>query len=345
MVIKQLPKILLLSLLVFSSMSVSNVFAQDAIACGDVIEAELDGEPMSFEISVDEGAILSLSLQSEDFDTLIEVYEDNDLIASDDDGGDGLNSYLILTESGDYEIVVTSFSGTAEGEFELRVDCAEGCESDDGALDSDVTAIQFGFSATEGDEILILAYTEEFDTFVNLLDDNNNVLASDDDSAFGFNSLLIFEIENDGDYFAEITSFSGDAEGDFSVIFCEYAGDIEPDSESIANYIYLECGDTATGTIDNDFPIVFYYYDGTEGDEITVTLSADDSDLDTYLAFFTQESAQTDETIAENDDAEGTNSELTYELDADGLIIIAASRLGFAEGTTEGDFEIELACS
>ncbi len=344
MIIKQLPKLLLIALLIVSSMTVSSVLAQDSVECGDVIEAELDGDPMSFEVSVDDEVLLSISLQSEDFDTLIEVYEDGELIASDDDGGEGLNSYLLLTESGEFEIVVTSFSGSAEGDFELRVNCAGGCEVYDRELSNDDPE-HLDFSAEEGDKILILAYSEEFDTLVNLLDANNNVIASDDDSAFGLNSLLIFDIEDDGDYFAEVTSFSGDSEGDFNVIICEDAGDVSPADGSAVNYIYLECGDTQTGTIDDDFPIVFFYYDGEAGDEITVTLSADGGDLDTYLAFFTQESAQTDETVAENDDADGTDSELTYELEDDGLMIIAATRYEFAEGTTSGDFEIELACS
>ena len=95
MIIKQLPRLLLIALLIISSMTVSSVLAQDSVECGDVIEAELDGDPMSFEVSVDDEVLLSISLQSDDFDTLIEVYEDGELIASDDDGGEGLNSYLL----------------------------------------------------------------------------------------------------------------------------------------------------------------------------------------------------------------------------------------------------------
>lgn len=340
------PKVLVLALLIFSSMSVSNVLAQgkDEVECGGIIEETLDGDPIGYEFEVEDGVVLSIALQSEDFDTLIEIYEDGDLFASDDDGGDGLNSFIILTEPGVYEVVVTSFSGSAEGDFVLTVACAGECEVDTDELDDDETAMQFDFEAEEGDNVLLVAYSDDFDTFINLLDEDEDVLESDDDSAFGLNSLLVFEVEDDGDYLLEVTSFSGAEVGEFTVMICADAGDIAP-TESTADYTFLECGDTITGTVDDDFPFVFFYYNGQDGDEITVTHSAQDGDLDPYLALFTIESSDNNETVAENDDTDGLNSEITYELEEDTIITIAASRYDFAEGTTSGEFEVELECN
>lgn len=69
----------------------------------------------------------TITLDAEAFDSMVKLYRANDRdgepIASDDDGGGGLNSMLNFAaeEAGDYVVRVTSFSGAGTGAYRLRV--------------------------------------------------------------------------------------------------------------------------------------------------------------------------------------------------------------------------------
>ncbi|GAB5492306.1 MAG: hypothetical protein Phog2KO_25210 [Phototrophicaceae bacterium] len=335
----QLP-ILALAILLFFSLSA--VSAQDEITCDSSVEGELDGDTANYQISVEEGQLLYVSLESEDFDTLLEVYEDDELVFSDDDGGEGLNSLLAITEAGDYELVVTSFSGGAEGEFELNISCAGSCEAVEGELDGDTA--EFDFDVEEDATILALLTSDDFDTLVNLFVDGDEV-ASDDDSAGSLNSLLVYEVEDAGEYTLEVTSFAGDAEGEFTLIYCTEAEEVEVDEADSSEIEIIECGDTIEGRVDNEFPLVVYFVEASEGDVITINLdAADGSDLDPYLGLYSPSSLEDAETVAENDDTDGLNSEIVYDVEEDGIHGIVATRYSFEEGTSEGDFELAVSC-
>lgn len=68
-----------------------------------------------------------LRLDSEDFDPMIEIYtldgRDSWPVASDDDGGDGLNAMLSFTaeQSGPHVVRVTSFGRESTGAYRLRI--------------------------------------------------------------------------------------------------------------------------------------------------------------------------------------------------------------------------------
>lgn len=336
-------QLLILALAILLIFSLSAVSAQDEITCDSSIEGELDGDTASYQISIEDDQLLYVSLASEDFDTLLEVYEDGELVFSDDDSGEGLNSLLAITEAGDYELVVTSFSGDAEGEFELNVSCAGSCEVVEGELDGDTE--EFEFDAEEDSTILALLTSDDFDTLVNLFVDGDEV-ASDDDSAGSLNSLLVYEVEDAGEYALEVTSFLGDAEGEFMLIYCTEAEDVEISEAGASGIETIECGETIEGRVDNEFPLVVYFFEVSEGDEVTVNLNAaDGSDLDPYVGLYSPSSIEDDETVEENDDTDGLNSEVVYEVEEDGIHTIVATRFGFEDGTTEGDFELVVSCN
>lgn len=69
----------------------------------------------------------TISLDSDAFDSVVKVYRaaerDGEPLASNDDGGGGLNALLIFAaeQPGDYIVRVTSFSGAGLGAYRLRV--------------------------------------------------------------------------------------------------------------------------------------------------------------------------------------------------------------------------------
>ena len=84
---KQTVRILFLLLLVFGL--ATTAFAQEEIGVGDTVEDEADGDVVEYEIELEEGDVILIDLQSDDFDTIVRVLdEDGDELDMDDDGGD-----------------------------------------------------------------------------------------------------------------------------------------------------------------------------------------------------------------------------------------------------------------
>lgn len=324
--------------------AVTTTHAQDSLECGDEIEDEVDGDPVTYEIEVDEGDFITILLSSDDFDTVVEVYEDGDLMDSNDDGGEGLNSRITIVEEGDYEVVVTGIGGAPEGDYELQVLCAGDCEVYEEELDDD--SMDFEFEAEEGNTVLLSVTSDDFDTYLTLLDEDEDEIASDDDGGPGLNSLVIEKISDDGDYIAQVSSYSGE-DGDFTLVICEDAGDIDTsDDTDLTDYEILECDSSTDGEITDGFPVIFFLFNAEDDEEVTITLSADrGSSLDTYLGFaLTSEFSSEGTVLAENDDTNGTDSEIVYEVEEGETYLILATRYGFADGSSEGDFELEIEC-
>lgn len=344
---KYISASLTVALFIIMLFSISIVSAAEELECGSSFDEEADGDTVSYDLEVEEGDYYVILLSSDDFDTIVEIYEDGDFVDSNDDGGEGLNSRIAIATEGDYEIIVSAVGGEPDGDYELEVACAGNCETFEGELTDDDTALQFEFEAEEDDQILLSVVSEDFDTYLNLQDDDEDTITEDDDGGNSLNSLITYEIEDDGDYIAEVTSFSGEEEGDFELTICLDAEDIEsPDEDASAfDYEILSCGDSTEGTIDDGFPVILYIFQGEEGDEITITMEASrGSDLDTYIGLFTPDGLTDGDELAVNDDANGTDSELEYEIEEDGTYIITATRFGLTGGTSEGDFELEIDC-
>ncbi|MEN8240883.1 MAG: PPC domain-containing protein, partial [Chloroflexota bacterium] len=84
------------------------------------------GEWLVWSFEAIAGDIVSIALDSDDFDAFLELRGNNGLIlAEDDDGGEtGSNSLIseyLITETGTYLIVVRAYSDTETGEFSLSL--------------------------------------------------------------------------------------------------------------------------------------------------------------------------------------------------------------------------------
>lgn len=93
----------------------------------DEADAELDGSRVDdYAITMRAGEEVLIRLDSDDFDPVLNVLSETgregDPIASDDDGGGGLNSFLVFTpeETGRYIVRVRAYE-TGGGAYRLRV--------------------------------------------------------------------------------------------------------------------------------------------------------------------------------------------------------------------------------
>ncbi len=104
------------------------------IAFGDDVEGSLDRSDAlyrmrdafsdTYAFEAEAGTPIDISMQSDAFDTFIALIGPNgSSIATDDDGGQGVNSHLQTTATADgtYRIVATSFSGDITGPYTLSL--------------------------------------------------------------------------------------------------------------------------------------------------------------------------------------------------------------------------------
>lgn len=91
-----------------------------------VFDGELsDGAPQDYALTLAEGQVAMISLESDAFDPVVEIRRagdpDGQVIDRDDDGGSGLNSFLIFSgEPGDYLVRARAYS-SGEGAYTLKI--------------------------------------------------------------------------------------------------------------------------------------------------------------------------------------------------------------------------------
>lgn len=121
------------------SLDVAEAEAQDVspepIEMGETVQSTLSedaprdpvfqdlADPWSF--SLDGEQSVRIAMSSDAFDTFLLVTQDRAQVATDDDGGEGVDSDLVTTlDAGTYTIWAGSFSGTGTGQYSLTLERA-----------------------------------------------------------------------------------------------------------------------------------------------------------------------------------------------------------------------------
>jgi hypothetical protein len=313
----------------------ATLLAQDSIAVGDSVSGEAEGADVEYTIDLTAGETVDIDLQSDDFDTLVRVVDaDGNEVAEDDDGGEsGLNSLLTLEapEDGTYTILVTSFFGDPEGAYTLSVsgstDGGGNVPSGEGDLQvgdsitEDASGnVEYTISLEEGQSISIGVTSDDFDTYLDVLDSDGEIVASDDDGGEGFNSLLAFTAPDSDVYTLLIRSFAGDADGTFTLTVEEGTGG---SGGGTADGGTIEYGQTievdpagATSSI--------FTFEGEEGDVIDLYAVSQGSE-DSRLYLYGPDGVE----VAQDDDGGGSSNPYirrfvlpesgTYQIDLQGF--------------------------
>ncbi|HWA01312.1 MAG TPA: PPC domain-containing protein [Caulobacterales bacterium] len=157
-------------------------------------------------------------------------------LASDDDGGEGFNSYLEFTapRAGNYFVEVRSFDSTATGAYDVSAAAGDipGDATTDAALsaDGDYREGRIGapgdtdwyrvdMKAGQSVRIALDSATEGGvgDPLLAIHGSDGAELASDDDGGEGLNSWLEFTAPSAGAYYIEAKGFSSDATGGYAI--------------------------------------------------------------------------------------------------------------------------------
>lgn len=340
---KQTFRILLMMLLALAF--ATTAFAQDAIGVGDSIDGEADDDTVDYEIELEEDQTVEITLESDDFDTVLEIYnEDGDLVGENDDGFDsGYNSFLEFTaeEDGTYTIRVEAFGGDPDGDFELTVESADSDEeeSDEDMGDADLAygdeeefdvdgedELEVTFAGEEGDVVTIIARSEandEQDLILALNDPDGDELALFD--SFGTAVLIRIELPDDGLYTIAIEERNGEELED------------EVEIELLQTEI-LDLGDgPQTVELDENFQIDRMIFEAEEDVRYFVFIEADDTIDGTLYIDFLEEGAFFADTRMSLSGTDG--GVIVFEANDDGIVTV---ELDFFSFDGENEFTIEI---
>jgi hypothetical protein len=242
-------------------------------------------------------------------------------------GGAGAYSLTLSEGPPPIEAAAIGLGETVRGE--LTEEDAESVEG--GRADA------YRFTGREGQRVRIDMTSTQFDTYLELFNDDQASLATDDDGGpEGTNSRLTFTLPSDGSYVFEARGFSSSATGAYRVTLTEIEPDKPPQPLAFAETVQGEIGDTDSQDGD-DRRFDAFVFEGREGQRIRAIMRS--GDFDTYLQLGNAEGEFA--ALAQDDDGlgEGTDSRLNFTLPGDGQYVLRASPLG-SDG--EGLYSLEL---
>jgi len=129
-----------------------NVETRGALTMGVEETGHLtDGQAHQFSFELTEVTVVSFETAGEGVDTVLYLHDDEGELAVDDDGGEGLLSSLdIPLDAGRYQVTVTLYAGSPDGDYTLRSSCdGAGCSgtiTDPWALARDVNLHHVAFT-------------------------------------------------------------------------------------------------------------------------------------------------------------------------------------------------------
>jgi hypothetical protein len=348
---KKLFSLAALSLLVIS---VQGVFAKQddditPVSYGDSFNGKIadpeDGVLYSFEGS--EGDEIVIQASSNKIDVYLRLgNEDGDILAENDDiSNDDLNAEIeyTLEDDGLYYFAVLGYDpgsytvslentngGSASGDI-IPVSYGDAITGE--AIDMDNPVI-YAFDGVEGQQVTIVATSDEVDTYLIVIDAEANIVAENDDtSKKNSDASVEFTVPSTGVFLVGVLA---DESGPFELIID--SARMGSGNGGTSNVSEEEpVGDLYYGTVDDDTPFNnIVLEDVPEGAVITVDIRSTSGDLDAYGGILFD-----DEVVAENDDRsrDDSNPILEFEVEEAGDYTVIITRAGFEEGNTSGDFD------
>jgi hypothetical protein len=242
------------------------------------------------------GDVVTISMVSESFDTYLELHDASlMMLTSDDDSGSYYNSRISnyrLPSTGQYGIVARSYGTDAVGSYGLTLDLVSGSRSSgpsnppppsatrllgygdavQGMLYSEACQ-DWTFYGTAGDRVQIDMRSNDFDTYLYLIDILGGIVMEDDDGGSGTNSAITYTLNRSEGYTINACTYGlADFTGSYTLSLT-FAGAVDQPSqtETRSNYLMANTYDIWT-------------FDAMTGETITVNMQS--LDFDTYLELY-----------------------------------------------------------
>ena len=339
-------------LLAGSSVVLGGRFERGSLRAGD--DTRTNGSYSdSYTFIADRGDSTIIDLRSGEFDTFLTVRAPNGEEFSNDDYESSFDRSLVSiprTETGIYEVIVSSFAQGESGGYTLEI------STDDSPLESlnqQISGVlidedstftggeyydNYEFEGRPGQSITLDLRSDEFDTYLILRQPNGEELTNDDTD--GSNSRIEATLPEAGSYEVVVSSFAGGETGEYQLNIAEINDPGRGAATEVATN-NLRIGDSVSGDLgsgdhlaENDEFRDSFYFNGNSGEAIVLDLIA--SDFDTVLSLQTPTGE-----LLENDDFQGSTdqSQIQLTLQESGRYRILVS--SYTSGET-GDYQLSI---
>ncbi len=314
------------------------------------------------------GQTVQIDLISNDFDSYLYLRDANGAsIATNDDGGGGLNARIIQTlpASGMYQIVANTLRQGQFGGFTLRLQAVatptvmaqqipigstvNGVLSDNDATLNDGSHYKlFTFQGFAGQGVQIDLMSTAFDAYLYLRDSSGNDIAHDDDSGGNLNSRIIQTLPYSGTFQIVANTLHAGASGPFTLQLQSAQGQqatvssIQPLPNASALPTVGQIGLNQQvqntlmqgGTSWNGKPIQLYTFGCTTGQPFQMDIL---SSWDNYAIIFDPSGNQ----VASNDDGgQGLNARIAFTCPTTGTYRLGVTT--FSASTSTGPYTMQV---
>ena len=191
----------------------------------------------------------------------------------------------------------------------------------------------YSFEGQAGQQISIDMLSDEFNTYLILLNPSGRSLEQDNDSGGNGNARVTVQLPDNGTYLVLANSYQAGETGDYRLRITEVdtggsangsASSVNPPSVNSGGYILQEQGTLASGDdmLGDGSLFDTYSFEGTAGQQVTITMES--PDFDTFLVLLDPSG----EPIADNDDivaGSNLNSQITITLPQSGTYVVIAN--------------------
>ncbi|WP_162910083.1 PPC domain-containing protein [Aggregatilinea lenta] len=341
------------------------------------VQATFDAVATLYSFSGEAGSLVDLAVTADEGLDSVLVLADSDLDEVLSSGNDSLSG-VSLPDTGDYLVILAPRFGPVEesaGGYILALTQSTGEALPEAETPSgpDTSVLSYGqtVSGTINDEIVSEVYTfsgsandpvritmratadSALDCYLELQDADGNVVDANDDIDPGVirDSRINTKLPADGTYTIIASRYVGpDADptaGDYQLTLeMGAAEDIgSAGAEQTGEIIAMAYGDSVTGEIGDEQYLLFYVFDGTANDVVTITLENLSGNLDSVMFLYQSTDTGWVE-LTHNDDSPlgGTYESLLRDvtLPATGKYLIAVTRYGMESEHTAGAFTLTL---
>lgn len=219
-----------------------------------------------------------------------------------------------------------------------------------GTITDEAPAIRYVFQGRANDvvEISMTARSaaDPLDTFLRLQDADGNVIAENDDINPGVvrDSFITQQLSADGEYTIIATRYSGTTApitaGEFNLTL-SIQDPIFTGVDRTANLIRY--GQTVTEAITDETDLFFFYFEGNQGDSVTIEIETVAGNLDAVMYLYAITSTGDFLQLAYNDDSPLGNTldpYIEYTLPRTGGYVVAVTRFENPDAATNPDLEL-----
>ncbi|MBK8020200.1 MAG: PPC domain-containing protein [Chloroflexi bacterium] len=303
---------------------------------------------------------LSLSITGGDLEPMLLLFDSGAGLVDLPDQAPGRDvrvSSFVIPTSDVYRVVVTRYGdrlGTTSGDFSLTLNRI-GVSSQQGsvlrygdsvynAVDDDNPRVFYSFQGARGDVVNVLMQraSGNLDPTLQLVNSRSEVMAENDDRPGSTDAAIsAYTLREDGVYAIIASRYgeeSGPSQGAFVLTLT--TGEQSGLGGSIEFAIALTPGTPVRGSIGSARQMQIYRFEGRRGQSVTVRMDRRGGDLDSLVIIA---DAAGRELIEDDDTGGGQNAAIIdFQLPADGVYLVLATRFERNAGTTAGEYELSV---